>query len=144
MMSMRRRLYDGKPTEPTMYEISVSRTFAAAHAIRLPDGSLEPVHGHNWQVTVVVAADQLDAIETVMDFHDLEQSVSALTDGAHNRHLNEIEPFTDGQGGLAVNPTAERVAWWIGTSVARGLTPGVRLVRVTVTEAPGCAATYRP
>ena len=61
-----------------VYEITVERTFAAAHAIRLPDGALEPMHGHNWRVRATVAAERLDGIETVMDFHDLQ----ALLDDA--------------------------------------------------------------
>ena len=122
-----------------MYEITVSKTFAAAHAIRLPDGSIEPVHGHNWSVDVTVASRELDGIETVMDFHVLEKTIDGLMARVNNRHLNEVAPFID----CKVNPTAERVAWWIGTEVARTLPKGVSLVSVRVGEAPGCAATYR-
>ncbi len=126
-----------------MYEVTVKRVFSAAHAIRLYDGALEPVHGHNWEVEVTVAADQLDEIDVVMDFHVLEQRVDALISTAHNRHLNEIAPFSDGKGGLAVNPTAERVAWWLATEVGRDLPVGVRVVCAKVGEAPGCVAVWR-
>jgi hypothetical protein len=37
---------------PTPFQISTTREFAAAHALRVYDGSLEPVHGHNWRVRV--------------------------------------------------------------------------------------------
>ena len=94
-----------------MYEITVETTFAAAHAIRLPDGSLEPVHGHNWPVKVTVTADELDEIETVCDFHLLEKLVNDAVAPWQNGDLNQCEPFTDGNGGLKINPTAERVAW---------------------------------
>lgn len=127
-----------------MYEITVRREFSAAHAIRLPDGSLEPVHGHNWAVAVTVAADELDGIETVMDFHDLEKALDKLIATAHNRHLNEIPPFADANGELVVNTTAERVAWWLGSEIARTLPKSVRLVSAEVGEAPGCTAKYRP
>ncbi len=123
-----------------MYEITIAKTFAAAHAIRLPDGSLEPIHGHNWPVEVTVQSHQLDTIETVMDFHILEKTIDGLIACIHNRHLNEVEPFVD----CKVNPTAERVAWWFGTEVARTLPKGVSLVSVRVGEAPGCFATWRP
>lgn len=123
-----------------MFEISVSKVFAAAHAIRLPDGSLEPVHGHNWSVQVTVASEQLDSIDTVMDFHDLERALDELLARVHNRNLNDVEPFI----GLRINSTAERVAWWIGTALQPGLPSGVRLVSVHVGEAPGCVAVYRP
>ena len=123
-----------------MYEIRIEECFAASHAIRLPDGGLEPVHGHNWQVTVAVRRDGLDAIETVMDFHALAAIVKQILAPFHNRHLNEIAPFVDGQ----VSPTAERVAWWVGTQTARRLPPEVRLAHVRITEAPGCSASYCP
>ena len=54
-----------------------------------------------------------------------------------------MAPFADAEGGLAVNPTAERVAAWIGERIDRNLPGRVRLVCVEVTEAPGCVARYR-
>lgn len=129
------------------FEITYETTFAAAHAIVLPDGSLEPVHGHNWSVVVTVAADGLDAIETVMDFHDLEAIVQGVTAKWHNQHLNDCAPFADAtqteRHGLAVSPTAERIAEHLGTTVAAALPGHVRLVSVAVGEAPGCTAVYR-
>ena len=127
-----------------MFEITVQTVFAAAHAIRLPDGSLEPVHGHNWPVAVTVGAEHLDEIETVMDFHDLQAIVTNILAPWQNADLNNCAPFTDGQGGLAINPSAERVAWHIGQKTAERLPARCRLVCVAVGEAPGCTAMYRP
>ena len=123
-----------------MYEITVETEFAAAHAIKLPDGSWEPVHGHNWSLRVTVARDGLDAMQTVMDFHELEQQVEAVIGPWRNADLNAAAPFVDGE----VNPSAERVAWWVGTRVGEQLPEGVHLVSVAVGEAPGCTAIYRP
>lgn len=122
-----------------MYEIAVDRSFSAAHALRLADGSLEPTHGHNWSVRITVRADQLDAIETVMDFHVLEQWVDAILAPVNNCNFNDLPPFD-----AEVNPTAERVAWWISQQLAPHLTDQARLQSVRVGEAPGCFATYRP
>ena len=126
-----------------MYEIIVESVFAAAHAIRLPDGSLEPVHGHNWPVAVTVAADQLDDIETVCDFHLLQDLLTDALAPWQNNDLNQCEPFTDGKGGLAINPTAERVAWAIAEKITPGLPGNCALVSVSVGEAPGCTAVYK-
>jgi len=123
-----------------MYDITISKAFAAAHAIRLYDGTLEPIHGHNWAVDLTVTAADLDGMEVVMDFHLLEKLVDALLARVHNRHLNEVEPFLN----CRVNPTAERVAWWLGTEVQKGLPAGVKVTSVRVGEAPGCTAVYRP
>lgn len=123
-----------------MYEVTVTKVICAAHAIRLPDGSLEPLHGHNWEICVTVATPTLNAIEVVIDFHELEQLVETIIFPANNRNLNDLEPFVQGE----CNPTAERVAWWIGSQVAPKLPDGVTLTSVSVSEAPGCRATYRP
>lgn len=125
-----------------MYEITIEKVFAASHAIRLGPTLIEPIHGHNWPLRVTVAADVLDAIETVMDFHELEKIVDALIAQVHNRHLNDVRPFGTDAG--QINPTAERVAWWFGSEVARRLPASVRLVHATVGEAPGCFATWYP
>src|ERR1017187_9569775 len=69
------------------------RTFAAAHQLRLYDGSLEPLHGHNWRAEVTVVAVNLDSIGVVMDFHELERSMDGIVGPLHNRHLNELAMF---------------------------------------------------
>ena len=61
-----------------MFEITIHRVFSAAHALRLYDGSIEPLHGHNWTVDLTVGSQHLDKIEIVMDFHELERIVDAL------------------------------------------------------------------
>lgn len=127
-----------------MFEITIKQTFSAAHALRLQDGSLEPLHGHNWAVEVAVAAEELDQIEVVMDFHDLERIVDGLIGPFRNGNLNGTAPFAGVGEVLKINPTAERVAWWLGTQVAAQLPDRVRLTHVRVEEAPGCTATYQP
>jgi len=128
-----------------MHQITVQRVVSAAHAIRLYDGSLETVHGHDWRIDVTVQAGELDAIDVVMDFHVLERIVDELLDRIRNRHINDVVPFAgDGPHGLAVNPTAERVAQWIGEAVGGQLPEHATLAKVCVGEAPGCIATWRP
>lgn len=118
------------------FEISTTRRFSASHQLRLYDGSLEPLHGHNWTVKVAVAAKKLDAIGVVMDFHELERRVDALVTPMHNRHLNEL-PALKG-----ANPSAENVALYIGSTIA--LPTGIELLCVEVWETPENSAIYRP
>ncbi len=120
-----------------MFELRIERTFNAAHALRLADGSREPLHGHDWRTTVVVAA-ALDELEMVMDFHELEQRVDAAIGVLHHQTLEQLPAFAER------NASAERVAEYLAKEIAAGLPERVTLVEVTVTEAPGCAATYRP
>jgi 6-pyruvoyltetrahydropterin/6-carboxytetrahydropterin synthase len=117
------------------FEITTTRKFSASHQLRLYDGSLEPLHGHNWRVQVRVAAAKLDGIGVVMDFHELEKAVDAIIGPWHNRHLNELEPFAN------VNPSAENVAVLIGTAIR--LPSGVSLVSAEVWETDENSGVYR-
>lgn len=120
-----------------MYAIEASAEFCASHQLRLPDGSLEPLHGHNWRVCVRVKAVQLDALETVMDFHVLERLLRQIVQPWINSHLNTLPPFDQHW-----NPSAERVAEAIATQLAPLLPSSTRLLDVSVTEAPGCRAFF--
>src|SRR5687768_2542545 len=86
------------------FEVRVQRVFCAGHQVRMHDGSLEPVHGHNWNVTVTVGADKLDAAGFVVDFHDLERQLDGVIGGFNNRHLNDLPTFS------RLNPSTENVA----------------------------------
>lgn len=119
------------------FEIATLRQFAAAHALRFPDGSIEPLHGHNWRVRVTVAAPRLDALGCVMDFHELERLVDAIITPLHNRHLNELSPFAE-----ELNPSTENVAYHIARSLA--LADPVQLLSVEVWETDTNSAVYRP
>ena len=118
------------------FEIRTTREFSAAHQLRLYDGSLEPIHGHNWRVRVTVQAKALDPIGVVMDFHELERRVDQIVIPWHNRHLNETEAFAHD------NPSAENVALHIGRSLV--LPTGVTVRSVEVWETGGNSAVYRP
>jgi len=124
-----------------MFELTVKSTFCAAHSISI-GGTAEPLHGHNWHVTVTVRAEQLDPDGLVCDFHTVHDKLREAIDSFDNNNLNEIPPFN------AVNPTAELVAKHIADSLTAslgdGLAPYARIAAVRVTESEGCSATYFP
>ncbi len=126
------------------FAIEVRVIFSAAHALRLLGGREEPLHGHDFSVTVRVGCDALDAIGTVMDFHEVEAALEEVVGGWRNRNLNECEPFR--VGGEGVNPSAERIAEVVGdrmcAAIGDGSGRGVRVVEVRVTEAAGCLAIW--
>jgi 6-pyruvoyltetrahydropterin/6-carboxytetrahydropterin synthase len=121
------------------FQILAIAEFSASHQLKLYDGSLEPVHGHNWRVEVTIEAPKLDAIGVVMDFHELERRLRAITAPMHNRHLNELPAFNPD---TTLNPTAEHVALHIAQNLK--LPSQARLIGVAVWEAPGCCAIFRP
>src|SRR5437762_7357205 len=112
------------------FQITITCEFSAAHALRLYDGSLEPIHGHNWRVSVTVMADKLDAIGVVMDFHELERLVDEVIGPMHNRSLNDLPAF------VAMNPSAENVA--VHVARALKLSASVRLSKVEGWEIRSC------
>jgi len=122
------------------FEISTTREFSAAHAIRLYDNSMEPLHGHNWRVRVTVASADLDSIGVVMDFHELERLLDAIIKPFQNANLNDVAPFADG----ALNPSAENISLHIGRSLPGGLPANARLTRVEVWETSTNRAAYIP
>ena len=118
------------------FEITTTRQFSAAHQLRVYDGSLEPIHGHNWRVKVTVSAPQLDTIGVVMDFHELERSLDSIIGSWHNNHLNQTAEFS------SLNPSAENVALYISRAIL--LPPTVVLLTVEVWETDTNSAVYRP
>ncbi len=123
-----------------MYQATTEARFIASHALKLPDGSYEPVHSHDWPVKVTVESRSLDAMDCVMDFHELERLVAGVIGPWDGKHLNDVAPFA----GEQVNPSAERVAEQIALALMPDFQAPVRLVSVDIGEAPGCTATYRP
>ena len=118
-----------------MYELSIQRDFDAVHAITMA-GEREATHHHTWHVTVIVAGAQLDADGLLCDFHILERGLGEIVGRFDDGDLNAIAPFDQ------LNPTAEHVAQYIAQQMSVRLPKGIALKRVSVTEAPGCCATY--
>jgi len=125
------------------FAIEVSMVFSATHQLLLAEGNEEPLHGHEWRATVRVEAQRLDAMETVLDFHEVERALQTAVGNWRGRRLNEVAPFAEG-----LNPSAERVAEEIGRRMVDTLegrdakARGVRIAQVRVTEAPGCVAIW--
>ncbi len=123
-----------------MHEVTVESEFCAAHAIVIR-GEREATHGHNFRVRATVGGPALDGDGLLCDFHALEAELGRIIGPLRDRDLNTTPPFD------RINPTAERIAAHIGDRLAASapsLGPGVRVLWVSVTEAPGCVATHRP
>ena len=129
-----------------MFTIEVQTSFTASHALHLPEGGTEPRHSHDFLVTARIAAQHLDALQTVVDFHAVERFLAGIVAPWQNRHLNDFEPFAS-----TANPSAERIAERIGKLLLAPIQSlegegdrGLHLVEVRITEAPGCLAIWSP
>lgn len=143
--------------------------FAAAHMATFGDDAIEPLHGHNYAVTLEVAGD-LSAVGWVVDFGLLKRVGRELCDRLDHHFLlqggSTLLNSRQGADGWAVafgarrylfpvddvfvlpiaNTTAELIAEWFWGEVVAGLrAAGVETVRrllVGVEEAPGQAGWF--
>ena len=88
-------------------ELRKTFQFEAAHHLpNLPeDHKCRRLHGHSFQVDVVVDGPCDPQLGWVMDYAEISQAFKPLWEQLDHHYLNEIE-------GLE-NPTSERVALWI-------------------------------
>ena len=127
-----------------MFELTVTRRFAAAHRLDGYNGQCANLHGHTWVVELKVKGKQLDPCGMLLDFKILKKIVDELINDFDHNCLNDLECFNGPQG--KINPTAENLAQYIYRKVKEALSeicPGVTPHSVTVWESPDASARYR-
>ena len=118
------------------YEISVERTFSAAHALRGYKGKCENLHGHNWRIRVSVNGQKLDKMGMLVDFTDLKSALDAVLKKLDHTNLNDINPFN------TINPTAENIAAYIHDGLKKYQLPQIKISGVEVWESETSSAKY--
>ena len=105
-------------------ELRKSFQFEAAHLLpHLPEGhKCRRLHGHSFQVEVVVTGECDPRLGWVMDYAEISAAFKPLWERLDHYHLNDIP-------GLE-NPTSENVAIWIW----EGLQPRLPLLSEIVVE----------
>lgn len=119
-----------------MYEVRVQARFNALHQLRLYDGQMEPLHGHDWRVEAVFRGMQLDRIQVLIDFVSAEAQLREVIGPLNHGNLNDIAARQD------ANPSAEWVARYVHERLRERLGETCPLAAVYVEEAPGCIAGY--
>jgi 6-pyruvoyltetrahydropterin/6-carboxytetrahydropterin synthase len=96
-----------------MFDISIKEEFSSAHNLRGYKGKCEALHGHNWQVEVVVSSKELDEIGMAIDFKRLKEIVNCAIKELDHKYLNELPYFSavggSASGGKKVNPVRKKV-----------------------------------
>lgn len=115
-------------------EIYTDLTFESAHRLpNVPVGhKCARLHGHSYQLRIVVEGPVGDVSGWVQDFADLKSAFKPLHDCLDHHYLNEIP-------GLE-NPTSEVLAKWIWERLIDQLP---QLVRVEVKETCTSGCVYR-
>lgn len=120
-----------------MYEIEIDRSFSAAHQLKGYDGDCRNLHGHNYEVTVTVCADTVNAIGIALDFKMLKAAVDEVIAPYDHHNLSELPDFR------SINPTSEVLARTIFRKLAAKLNDGsVRVAKVRIGESATSRITY--
>ncbi len=119
-----------------MYELMIKSHFDAAHSLRGYPGPCRELHGHTWNVEVIVAGNELDEIDLIYDFKELKDQVNKVLSKFDHKHLNEIPPFDK------LSPTGENLARYLFKDIKRVLPDRVFLKKVNVWESPEACITY--
>lgn len=115
-------------------EIYKEFSFEAAHRLpNVPAGhKCARLHGHSFQVTLVVSGEVGEHSGWVMDFGDIKKAFKPIWEQLDHHYLNDIE-------GLA-NPTSENLARWIWQQL-KPLLPELCRIEIRETCTSGCIYT---
>lgn len=118
-----------------MYSIAKRFSFSASHFIAgLPEQHpCARLHGHNYEVEVILQAQELDQIGFVRDYRELGALKDLIDETFDHRHLNEVLGHD--------RTTSEVIAKWI-YDWCKERWPEVVAVRIS--ETPRTWAEYRP
>ena len=118
-----------------MYIIAKRFAFSASHVIGgLPaDHPCARLHGHNYEVEIVLESAGLDTVGFIRDYRELAALKAFIDDTLDHRHLNEVLGHD--------RTTSEVIARWL-FDWCRERWPEVAAVRVS--ETPKTWAEYRP
>ncbi|MDD2422239.1 MAG: 6-carboxytetrahydropterin synthase QueD [Heliobacteriaceae bacterium] len=124
-----------------MYEVIVQSHFSAAHLLRGYPGKCARIHGHTWQVEVVLYGTALDQTGMLIDFFTVKQFLGQICDELDHGLINEHPYFTQ------YNPTAENIARYFYEKIAGWLVaqaPGIGVRSVQMWESPRASVRYAP
>ena len=122
-----------------MYEVTIRKTFSAAHILKEIGGKCEELHGHNFIVEVTVAGPSLNSEDLLIDFRVLKGWTNEVLEEMDHKYLNDVECYK------GMNPSSEQVARHIYNRLAEKATSlKLTLTQVTVWESENARVSYRP
>ena len=120
-----------------MYEVTIKRSFSAAHLLKEIGGKCEKLHGHNFFVEVSVGAESLNEEGLLIDFRLLKRWTDSVLDELDHKYLNELICFKE------KNPSSEHIARFLYDRIAeKARQANVTLSRVTVWESENSRVSY--
>jgi 6-pyruvoyltetrahydropterin/6-carboxytetrahydropterin synthase len=120
-----------------VYEVTVKKSFSAAHILKEIGGKCEELHGHNFVVEVSVASCELNAEGIVIDFRILKKWTDDIIKKLDHKYLNDIQYFE------CMNPTSENIARFIYDRISKKIRRHhLKVSRVTVWESENARVSY--
>jgi 6-pyruvoyltetrahydropterin/6-carboxytetrahydropterin synthase len=117
------------------FEVGVSGTFHATHALRGDFGPAREPHAHDYRVDVAVRGDVLRDDGTLCDIIALRDALASATRALEGARLDTLPAFRER------NSTAEEVARYVAGTIADSLArDGVGRLLVRVWESPDAYA----
>lgn len=121
-----------------MFEVTIIKSFSAAHLLAEIGGKCEELHGHNFKAEVTVGADKLNEEGILIDFRLVKKWLKDILDRMDHQHLNNL-PFFAGK-----NPSSENIARYIYQEMQTKVQEaGVKALSVKVWESESAVVTYR-
>jgi 6-pyruvoyltetrahydropterin/6-carboxytetrahydropterin synthase len=116
-----------------MFDLSVEGTFSAAHQVKGYPGDCASMHGHTYQVRVILRAQKLDNIGIAIDFRRVKTALDEILSELDHKNLNELTYFKER------NTTAEYVAIYVFDEMKKKIN---MMKSVTVWEGRNNSVTY--
>ncbi len=120
-----------------MYEVTIKKSFSAAHLLKEIGGKCEELHGHNFLVEVSVVSESLNSEGLLIDFRVVKRWTDEVLEQLDHKYLNEIEYFKN------INPSSEQLARFLYDRISeKSRQTNVTLSRVTVWESDNSRVSY--
>ena len=120
-----------------MFEVTIRKTFAAAHQLRDIGGKCEDLHGHNFTVEISAGADNLNNEGLLLDFRLLKRWTNEILEELDHKYLNELPFFKD------LNPSSEIIARFLFERLTeKAKAANTPITRVTVWESEDARVSY--
>jgi 6-pyruvoyltetrahydropterin/6-carboxytetrahydropterin synthase len=120
-----------------MYEVTIKKSFSAAHRLKEIGGKCEELHGHNFLVEISVEAESLNEEGLLIDFRVVKRWTDEVLEALDHKYLNELECFKN------MNPSSEAIARFLYERIGeKARQTKVALSKVTVWESENSRVTY--
>lgn len=121
------------------WRVHIQGRFSAAHYLTREGVAIEPLHGHNYKVDLVIQSNASpDPSGVIVDFNVLESTLKIILDELDMHDLNK-HPAFDG-----LSPSAENIARFIAESFLKKRQDLDGLLWVRVWEDANRSVSYRP